>query len=130
MIKKMFVLDTDLIIDLLRGHLPAEPFFDKIKSREFLAYFSTITEAELFSGKTASTPEEQKILDDLFELMARIDVDKQVARKAGELIRKYGIQIADATIAASAIIYKIPFVATKNKRDYENIKEITILTPY
>lgn len=130
MIRRMFVIDSDLIIDLLRGVPQSQEFFNKIKSREYMAYFSTISETEIFSGQTASTPNDQNILEDLFEIMNRIDVDKKIARKAGELRRKFGCSIPDAIIAASAIVNKFTTVATRNIKHYEKIRDLKVFTPY
>ena len=126
----MFVLDSDLLIDLLRGVPESESFFNKIKSREYLAYFSTILETEIFSGQSAATPEDQNILEGIFELMTRIDVDKKIARKAGELRRKYGCNIPDALVAATALVHRLQTVATRNKKHYEKIADVRVYTPY
>ncbi|MBI2136698.1 PIN domain-containing protein [Candidatus Woesearchaeota archaeon] len=130
MIKKVIIVDSDLIIDLLRGIKEAEEFFEKVKSREYIANFSTITETEIFSGKTSSMPHEKIIIDTLLNLMNRIDIDKDVARKAGELRREFGCGIPDAIISASAIINRIQIIATRNKKHFEMIKDVNVFTPY
>jgi predicted nucleic acid-binding protein len=130
MIKKMFILDTDLLIDLLRGHPEAKEFFNKIKKREYLAHFSTMLETEIFAGKSAATPEDQHIINGILELMTRIPVDKKVARKAGELKRKYGCGIPDAIMAATALTQRIQTVATRNRKYFTMIKGIKVFTPY
>lgn len=130
MIKTSFVLDTDLLIDLLRGVPEAKDFFEKIKSREYIVYFSTILEVEIFSGQSAGTPEEDKIITDVLNLMSRLEIDGAIARKAGELRRKYHCSIPDALIAATVFIHKLQTVATRNKRHFEMIPEIKIFVPY
>ncbi len=130
MLKQTFVLDTDILIDLLRGVPETKIFFEKIRTREYAAYFSTILEVEIYAGQTANSLEEEKTINDILELMTRLEVSGQIARKAGELRRKHKCAVPDAIVAATALIHKIPLVATRNKKHFEMISEIKILTPY
>ncbi len=127
---KIIVVDTDLIIDLLRGVPEAKEFFNKIKTRGFIAYYSSIVEAEIFSGQSAGTPEEEKIIENLLKLMTRLDINGAVAKKAGEFRRKYGCSMPDALIAATAITNNIHTIATRNKKHFDNIKDVNVLVPY
>ncbi|MEK6920528.1 MAG: type II toxin-antitoxin system VapC family toxin [Nanoarchaeota archaeon] len=130
MFKQAFVLDTDLFIDLLRGVPEAKVFFEKIKTREYLVYYSTILEVEIFAGQSAGSPEEEKTIRDVLELMTRLDIDGVVAKKAGEFRRKYNCFVPDAIIAASAVTHKIHTVATMNKKHFETIPDIKVFEPY
>lgn len=130
MFVKSFFVDTDLIIDLIRGLPEAKVFFKSIEMGEFAVAFSTITEVELFAGKSAANTEEQTLLDRLFSMMSRVEVNKEVARKAGEFIRETGRSIPDCIIAASAIVERSPVVATRNIDDFNKFKEIKIFSPY
>lgn len=130
MLKQSFVLDTDILIDLLRGVPQAKEFFEKIKTRTYLGYFSPILEVEIYAGQTAGSLEEEKIITDLLLLMTRLDVTGAIAKRAGELRRKHLCSVPDAIIAATALVHKIPFVATRNKKHFEMISEIKIFDPY
>ena len=130
MFKESFVIDTDIIIDLLRGFQKSKEFFKGIENGKYDSCFSTITEVELFSGKSCSSLEEQTLINNLLSLARRIDLDKDIARKAGELRRKYDIPIGDSIIAATAIVAGSKTIATKNIKHYRNIKEVKIKQPY
>jgi len=130
MFKKPLLIDTNIIVDFLRGYSKAKPVFEKIEQNKIDAAFSTITEAEIFSGKRCDSLEEQQKIDALLSLMKRLPVDKKVARKAGELKRKHNIAIPDALIAATAITNNIKNISTKNKKHFIKIKEIKIIEPY
>ena len=130
MFKSSLVIDTDIIIDLLRKVDDAKKFFKKIENNEFKAYYSTITELELFTGKTSQSTEEEKIIDDLLSLMIRVELDKNIARKAGLIRKKYDISIADSIIIATALAKNIKTIVTRNKKHFEKIKEVYILVPY
>ncbi|MBU1199720.1 MAG: type II toxin-antitoxin system VapC family toxin [Nanoarchaeota archaeon] len=130
MFKKSILIDTNIIVDFLRGYPKSRNIFEKIEQNKIEASFSTITEAEIFSGKSCDSLEEQHKIDALLNLMKRLQVDKKTARKAGEIKRKYNTSIPDALIAATAISNNIKSIATKNKKHFSNIKEIIIEEPY
>ena len=130
MFKKLILLDTDVIIDFLRGQQKVKPLFYSIEQGKIEAAFSTITEAELFAGKSCSSLEEQQKIDALLGLMKRLSLDKNAAKKAGELKRRCELGLADAVIAATAITNSIKIIATKNKKHFAKVKEVTIEEPY
>lgn len=130
MFKESFVIDTDIIVDLLRGFSKSVEFFKDIENIKYNTYFSTVTEVELYSGKSCSSLKEQTLINNLLSLMVRINLDKVIARKAGELRRKYDVPIGDSIIAATAIVTGTKTVATKNVKHYKNIKEIKVKQPY
>ena len=52
------LIDTNIIIDYLRGHQPAKVFFDKLRSTGELI-ISVVTKMELYTGKSMDDPEVQ-----------------------------------------------------------------------
>jgi len=60
-----------------------------------------------------------------------IGIDEQVSDTAIDLLIRYhlshGLLIADALLAATAIISDVPFVS-KNQRDYRFIEDLNLLT--
>lgn len=124
------LVDTDVIIDHLRGFENSKKLLKKVELGNFLAYFSTITEAELYSGQRMSVKSEQRIVERLLKIMHRVDVNSEIARKAGELRREYGVELpnAIAIIAATALILGAELV-TRNIKHYKSIKKIKLKTP-
>ncbi len=102
--KPRLLLDTDVLVDYLRGYLPARDLV--VREAETIAV-SAITVAELFAG--ARTPEEERDLDEVFEAVPVIPVTAAIARQAGRLKRRFGrshgVGIADAVIAATAQLH-------------------------
>jgi len=119
--KRSIVVDTNLIIDLLRGYEPARKFFKEIESGDFDVFYSTITEAEIFSGKDVASLEKQRIIEDLLLLMKRVPVDERIARKAGELRRKHNILLPDAIIAATGVTCTGSVIYTRNTKDFIDV---------
>lgn len=123
------IIDTSIIIDHLRGFADAEDFISKIRDGRLTGYISTITEAELFSGKDGDEPAKRAELAELITRFGTIDVNSDIARKAGAMRRKYGIFLYDAVIAATAESLNLR-VFTKNIKDFQRIKEIKVEEPY
>ncbi len=130
MFKDAVVVDTDIIVDLLRKVEDSKKFFKKIENNEMQAYFSIITELELFAGKTSQSMEEQKIIDDLLSIMIRVNLDREIARKAGFIRRTYDLAIADSIIVATALSKNVKKIVTRNKKHFVKVKEVEVLVPY
>jgi predicted nucleic acid-binding protein len=123
------LVDTDVIVDHLRGLEGAKNFLKRVEKKEFRGYFSTITEAELFSGKRMNSKDEQRKVSALLGIMDRVPVNSTIARKAGEIRRNRRILLPDALIAATAFSIKAK-LATKNVKHFEEIKEVKAMEPY
>ena len=100
----MLLIDTDVLIDHLRGFGPAIALLSGSKSRLVL---SSISVAELYQGvRGGSEGREQRILDMFLDRFEIIPLSHEIAMEAGLLRREYqrshGIGLADSVIAATA----------------------------
>ena len=125
---EQILIDTDVIIDHLRGIEEARKLLKAVENGRLSAYFSTITEVELYSGNKMEGKAEKRRAQLLLDLMHRVDVNGEIAGKAGELCRRYQIELPNALIAATAIRVRAKLV-TRNIKHYETIKKLTIKTP-
>ncbi len=129
MVSRRFLLDSDVIIDHLRGVGAARDFLGMLMLDGAEVCFSTITEAEIFSNVR---PGEEEGIESLFGSMIRLPVDMHVARQGGRYRQQFrashGLQLPDALIAATARVYDATLV-TRNVRHYP-MEEITVLEPY
>jgi predicted nucleic acid-binding protein len=99
------VLDSDVIIEWLRGH---EPFVTKIiellQNHDEL-FWSPISVAEVYAGIRKG---EESHAGSLFILLEPISISSDTGKKAGEYLRMYakshGVEVADAFVAACAFI--------------------------
>jgi predicted nucleic acid-binding protein len=95
------VLDTSVLIDHLRAATPATEYLAGLDSRPSCSEISRI---EVIQGLRSS---ERRAADGLFGLIAWVPISESVARRAGELGRRWrrshpGIGVADLAIAATA----------------------------
>lgn len=123
------LLDTNVLVDYLRGLKESKNVIDRIRSREIDAYISSLTEAELFAGRECEKEPKRDQVRALISLFTKRNVDNEVCQLAGGYKRRYGLPLDDCIIAATASILNIT-VFTKNAKEFEIIKEITVEEPY
>jgi predicted nucleic acid-binding protein len=95
------VLDTGVLIDHLRASARATKYLAGLDDRPMCSEISRI---EVIQGLRSA---ERQAADKLFALIAWVPVSEAVARRAGDLGRKWrrshpGIGVADLAIAATA----------------------------
>lgn len=114
------LIDTDVMVDFLRGHSKAVAFVQAESARIIL---SSIVTAELYAG--VSGAEELALLDSLTFLFRVVPVSPAVARAAGLYKRDYakahGVGLADALIAATAMVERAE-LKTLNTKHYPMFK--------
>jgi hypothetical protein len=121
-----YLLDTDIIIEYLRGKELATDFVESLEGELLL---SVITVAELFSGIRDQT--EERSLEQFLLAFQVVSVNDFIAKQGGALRRAYrqshGTGLADALIAATAIGSEATLV-TFNKRHFPMLDEVQV--PY
>lgn len=123
------VLDSDILIDVLRKFEKAKGFFEKTIKKEERIYFSAITETEIISGKACNELAKKQNTLHLLSLFTKILVDNKIAQTAGDFRRNYNLLTPDAIIAATALHTKSKLI-TRNLKDFQKVKEIIVESPY
>ena len=103
---KPILVDTDVLIDFLRGHEQAVSFVNLESDRIIL---SSIVVAELYAGVRGGEGDaEQTTLEGFLSLFRVVHVTAAIARLGGLYKRDYGkshgVSLADAVVAATAIL--------------------------
>jgi hypothetical protein len=128
MAKIRILVDTDIIIDSLKGVRAAKELF---RTRSLDLYCSILTRKELLSKGGIKDSEKKRIID----LLAKIKVlriDDDINTKFVTLMRKYGgnpDRLSDDVIAATAWSRNLPLL-TRNRKHFEHIKEIKLSPGY
>jgi predicted nucleic acid-binding protein len=110
------LLDSDILIDHLRGYEPARQYLKRFEAGEVQGYLSIITVAELAAGQMRQEDEEAKV-QQLLALFTHIDLDFAIAWRGGEIRRHYQTRLADALIAATALRHNFR-LATRNLQHF------------
>ncbi len=111
------LLDTDVLIDHLRGHRQLRLSDPKLQ-------ISVVTRCELFAGRNADEPTLRRTLNVLKE----VSVTRTIAETAGSIRRTTGIPVPDALIAATALEHEMALM-TRNRRHFERVTGLTLRSP-
>ncbi|HOU12499.1 MAG TPA: type II toxin-antitoxin system VapC family toxin [Anaerolineae bacterium] len=124
-----YVIDSDILIDHLRGYRCALEFIDTLTTDDVQVCFSVISEAEIYANVR---PGEESIIEALFDSLSRVVVNGEIARKAGTYRAQYGpshgVTLPDALIAATVFVIGAELF-TRNARHYP-MTDIKVRVPY
>ena len=122
----MTLIDTNVLVDYLRGHPKAVEFLEGLE-RPFRV--SVVTSAELLAG--ARTSGEEEALQAFVATLMELSVGPDIAHRAGQFCARFrgshGVGLADALIAATAECHGLA-LATLNRRHFPMLQEVTV--PY
>jgi predicted nucleic acid-binding protein len=108
------LVDTDVLIDVLRGHAEAVAWIRPLTRRIAL---SAITVAELYAGVKGRA--EKQLLEDLVGLFSVLPVTTDIAKQGGVYRQQFrpshGTGLADALIAATAVAHGARLVTLNTK---------------
>jgi predicted nucleic acid-binding protein len=122
------LLDSDVIIEWLRGHQPFVEHVPALIAAHSELFWSPVSVAEVFAGVRKG---EQDAVANLFLLLEPISISVEVGRKAGDYLKAYAkshsVELGDALIAASACSENLK-LWTLNKKHYP-MKDIDFYIP-
>jgi predicted nucleic acid-binding protein len=129
------VIDTDLLIDLLRNQKQATAFIIKLEEKNYILATTAVNIFELHHGAHKSK-ENEKNLQAIHVLISRLSIlpfTSKAAQKAGHIYAQLGrhdqpIGLRDTLIAAIALTRECS-VATRNQAHFSGISDLEIITP-
>ena len=131
-IKRGYCIDSDILIDYLRGIEDARTFLIQA-SKNAPLYISVVSIVELYAGKETKQEEKQKYIERFLKEFMVIPLNEALAQSAGEFRRDYGKPFADMIIAASAHAYHLR-LATRNIKHFEALHtgaaRLSVVKPY
>lgn len=125
MTAERLLLDTDVLVEYLRGRPAAVAFVEALEAELVV---SAITVAELFAG---ARPAEESALATLVESLTVVPVTNAIASEGGRIRRQFrpshGTGLADALIAATSKVTRAALV-TFNLKHYPMLDDA--VAPY
>lgn len=116
-------MDTNVIIDYLGDKLPA-------RSKAFLndidIIISDVTKVEILGWHNASA-EQLKPLYSFMEFATILPITEAVINQTISLRQERKIKLADAMIAATAIVNGLTLI-TRNAKDFDSIDGLSVIT--
>ena len=121
----MFTLDTNILIYYAAGDHEIVNFLNQHRYEIF--YIPSIVVAEFLSYPLI-TPEVITRFRDFTRQTIIVNLDYTIAERAAEIRRMGKLTLADAVIAASALVTNSSLI-TRNIRDFQKVKNLTIISP-
>jgi tRNA(fMet)-specific endonuclease VapC len=129
------VIDTDLLIDLLRKQKQATEFITKLEEKNYLLATTAVNIFELHHGAHKSVESEKNIqaIQVLISRLSILPFTSKAAQKAGHIyaqLERQGqpIGLRDTFIAAIALTRECS-LATRNQAHFSKISDLEIITP-
>ena len=123
------LLDTDILIDFLRGHRDARAFLGRYMAAAEAPAISVVSVTELWAGMR---PGEESATGALLSALRKIPLSEGIALTAGNMLRAFrrshGTELGDALIAATAAELGATLI-TRNVKHYP-MPAVTVLRPY
>ncbi len=124
----MYLLDTDILVDILRGHQPAIEWLKK--TTEVISIHGFVA-MELVQG--CRNRKEQDSITREIEKYTLIWPDEVILKNAYEIYKGYylsnSVGIIDAIIGQTAVDRDMP-LCTFNEKHYKIIENIELVKPY
>ncbi len=131
----MVCLDTTFVADLLRGNPEAEKKLNDLAKAGDDPFITVITIAELYYGayKSQKVEKEKAKIKQVLDDFPIAEMDEYGAEKFGDILsilEKAGQRIADRDImiAAIALSRGEKTMVTRNRKDFERIPTIKVVT--
>jgi predicted nucleic acid-binding protein len=126
MSKTEYLIDTNILIYHTKGSQITVDFIGRLISQRAF-YISILTKIE-FLGWDKHNPEGFEKCKNLIEFATVYPVEEDIANKAIKLKRETEIKLADAVIAATAILNNMK-LATRNVEDFKMLKDLEVINP-
>ncbi|MGQ0645083.1 MAG: PIN domain-containing protein [Elusimicrobiota bacterium] len=123
-LKPVYLIDTVILIDHLRGDVRATRWIGSLKDGE--AVLSVVTRAEVLAG--ADENEEPALLA-LLDLYPCLPIHPSAADRAAALRKEFKWKLPDAFQAALALEHGL-ILATRNTRDFPEARHPFVKVPY
>lgn len=129
---KKICVDSNYLIDYLRGSAYTKDLIEKIKDKNLEAYISAVTVFELYVGAFLSNNPKAKFeeIESLLSWFQVVDINKGIMLLTAKIhvnLRRRGLllEIQDIIIAATSISINMALL-TNNKKHFANIQEIRL----
>ncbi len=121
----MLLIDSNIIIDHLRGKKQATHFLESVGKANMI--ISTVVEMELYNG-VQDRAEFVDIRNELFGIN-RIEINENISQLALQLSKEFALShhmsVPDTLIAATALVYDLE-LRTYNLKDFRFIPDLKV----
>jgi len=125
---KGYCIDSDILIDYLRGQSKARDFL-LTSSKEKVLWISIVSVVEIYSGKETKDAKKRAQIEAFLSNFNIMGLSYEIAKRAGELRRDYARPFADMIIAAGVLELDLVLI-TRNIRHFDELEDLNVIKPY
>ena len=105
----------------------ARGIFAEVENKDYKLYLPSIVGFEIYSGESSKRPEQVKRIKEFLNYFEIVELDWNIAQKAGEIYRDYvsDLEVPDYIVAATAQEIGAS-VVTLNKKHFQKIPGIIL----
>lgn len=124
----MYLLDTNVVVHYLDKSLPAKSidFLNQFIDQD--CYVSVITQMEAL-GFNFKNIDDRNVTEAFMENSIILDINQEVAQRTIAIRKSRKIDLPDAIIAATSIVYDFTLI-TQNMKDFKKIQGIKVLDSF
>src|SRR3989344_1889369 len=115
---KRLCVDSDILIDYLRGIQVARDFFIS-QAGSFNFFISVVSIAEIYSGKETKNRSKLRQIEQFLKNFSVLPIAPDIAQLAGQIRRDLNKPFADALVAASVLSNDM-ILATRNIKHFKD----------
>jgi predicted nucleic acid-binding protein len=122
-----YLLDSNVIIGYLAGQIPSSGMKIVSEIVNNKPNISIISQIEVL--RFNDTPENEAVLEEFINMSKIYPLSNNVAERTIKLCKQIKMKLADAIIAATALIEGFTLV-TRNINDFNKIPDLVLLNPW
>ncbi len=123
-----YLLDTNILIYYLNGEASVQSIFDEIERGDAVGFYCPLSWIELLCYP-AITEEQANEMRQFLRMLSPVVLTESVLDCAAEIRRNYRVRLADAAIAACALVEGCMLV-TRNVDDFSRIDGLNLVNPF
>lgn len=123
-----YLLDTNILIYYFNDDPVVQPIFEDILAGNAVGFYCPISWVELLCYPNLSEAE-ANLMREFLRTLSCVSLTESVLDWAAEIRRNYRVRLADALIAACALVVDCTLV-TRNVEDFRRIDELSVFNPF
>jgi hypothetical protein len=126
--KSQYLIDSNVVIDYLGGHLPPNAMELMHKIVDATPRLSIISKIEILAYNFP-TKQSFEITKDFINSSLIYNLNGDIVETTIELRKNFRIKLPDAIIAATALVNNFELI-TRNTKDFKKIKSLKVMDPF
>jgi predicted nucleic acid-binding protein len=127
-VNNIYLLDTNILIYYFNDDPVVQPIFEEIQAGDAVGFYCPISWVELLCYPDLSEAE-ANLIREFLRTLSCVSLTESILDRAAQIRRNYRVRLADALIAACALVEGCTLV-TRNVEDFRRVDGLNIVNPF